>query len=158
MDGESGRVDAHQPVGHAGDGLADGKVEHAEAQEAADSSDEEDRPRGEPVGGHPREGADVLPDVVGDAEDGELLLVEPQNGLERGGVERECEGAPRRHLHPHRRPQPHPRRPAPQLHRRRRHSATTAARSRAGPSGREDPQLRRRAEHVGLLQNKIGKK
>lgn len=109
------RMRAYHPVGH-GDGLGDGEPDGAEAEEGAGGADEEDEPGREAVGEHPGDEPDVLADVVGDAQHGERLLVVPERLLDGVRVEREDVGAAGRHLHPHRRRQPHPRRPAPRLH------------------------------------------
>jgi hypothetical protein len=106
----------YQPVRHAGDGLTDGEPERAEAEEAERRADEQHEPRREAVAQHAGDDPEVIADVVGDAEHGELPLVVAQHRLERRRVEGERVRVARRHLHPHRRSQPHPRRPRALLH------------------------------------------
>ena len=115
-EGEKGEgMGAYHPVRH-GDGLGDGEPERAEADEAERGADEQHEPGREAVAEHAGDDAEVLADVVGDAEHGELPLVVAEHRLERRRVERERVRVSRRHLHPHRRRQPHPRRPRPGLH------------------------------------------
>ena len=58
----------------------------------------------EAVAEHPREQAEVLADVTGDAEQREAALVGAQGDLERVRVERERRAGAARDLHPRRRP------------------------------------------------------
>lgn len=67
----------------------------------------------EAVAEHPGEQSQVLADVAGDREQREVALVGGEGHLERVRVERECGAGAARHLHPHRRAKPQPRRAAP---------------------------------------------
>lgn len=90
----------------------------------------------EPVAEDPREQPEVLPDVAGDREQREAALVGAERDLERVRVEREGGASAPRHLHPHRRPQPQPRRPAPRLHRRPPHlNPLVTSRAQAAAAG-----------------------
>lgn len=70
----------------------------------------------EAVAEHPGEQAEVLADVAGDPEQREAALVGAERDLERVRVERERGAGAARDLHPRRRTQTQPRRPAPRLH------------------------------------------
>lgn len=102
-----------RPVGDARDGSANGEPEDTEPEEAATAADEQHKPRRKSVAEDAGDHAEVLADVVGDAEHRELLLVVSEHRLERMRVEREGVAAACRNLDPYRRRQPHPRRPRP---------------------------------------------
>lgn len=55
------------------------------------------------VAGDSGKNPDVFSDIIGDAENGELLLAEAENWFENGRVERESVGISGSYLDPHRR-------------------------------------------------------
>lgn len=105
----------HRPVRERLDGPAHGEIKHAVPREAGEGADQEDCPRGELVAEVAGEEADVLANVVGDAEHGELVLAEPEDRLEGVGVEGEVEAVAGAYLEPHGGTKAHPRRPRPSL-------------------------------------------
>lgn len=53
----------------------------AEAEKRSDGADREDKPRRELIRGDAGKDSDVLADVVGNTKNGDMALVESQNGL-----------------------------------------------------------------------------
>ena len=72
-------VRTHQPIRQGLDGTADGEPEDSIAEEGSESTDQKDDPRREHVVGNTGNDSDVLADVVGDSEHGDLALIETQN-------------------------------------------------------------------------------
>lgn len=110
---------AYQPVRQRGHGAGDEEPGGAVPKQARAGADEEQERRVEAVAEHPGQQPQVLADVAGDPEQREVALVGAEGHLERVRVEREGGAGAARHLHPHRRAEPQPRRPAPGLHHRR---------------------------------------
>lgn len=81
-----------QPVREGLDGAGDCEPEDAVTEEAGDGAEEEDGPGRKAVGDEAGQEADVLANVVGYAEEGELVLVKAEDGLEGVGVEGEIVG------------------------------------------------------------------
>lgn len=85
-----------------GNGFGESEVENTIAEERGERTDTEEEPGRELVAGETREDAKILAEIVGDAEERELALVETENGFERVGVESESEGVAGSNLNPHR--------------------------------------------------------
>lgn len=66
----------YRPVRQGNDGPAQGEPNNSIAEEASTSADQQNHPRRKPIADQPRQEADVLADVIGDAEQSQLALVE----------------------------------------------------------------------------------
>lgn len=64
----------HQPIGQCLDSLAESEPESTKPKEPTSSGDEENDPRREPIANDAGKNTDVLPDVIGNSEDCQLLL------------------------------------------------------------------------------------
>lgn len=86
MEKEKGKKEersSYQQVREGSKGFTDSEPEDAVAYEGGERTDEEDNPRWELVAGEARHQTDILADIVGDTEKGELALVEAQHGFQR---------------------------------------------------------------------------
>jgi hypothetical protein len=113
---------SHRPERWHGDPARDGEPDPSVADEVLCGADEERGPEREQRAERPREEADAVAEVLGDAEPGHLALVVPQRALDHRREAAEEVPHPRAGLHPHRRhehqpPVPQePLHPAPHLH------------------------------------------
>lgn len=73
------RKGTYNPIRHGGKSLANGKPDNAVAEERGENADEKNGPRRELVAGDSGKNPDVFSDIVGDAENRELLLAEAED-------------------------------------------------------------------------------
>lgn len=72
-----------QPIRQCRNSLAESEPDSTKPKEGANCGDQENDPRREPIADDARKNTDVFSDVIGDSEDGELLLGQSKDGFQR---------------------------------------------------------------------------